>query len=99
MPASASCACTIWPHGVSHRCSAPVKKAALAFTEALTQIGAHGVSDALYRSVAEHFSDVEISELNFAIVAINAWNRLGITSRMALGSLDAAYGLNKANLE
>lgn len=75
------------------------EKAALAFTEALTQIGVHGVSDALYRSVAEHFSDVEISELNFAIVAINAWNRLGITSRMAPGSLDAAYGLNKANLE
>ncbi|WP_420130149.1 carboxymuconolactone decarboxylase family protein, partial [Longimicrobium sp.] len=75
------------------------EKAALAFTEALTQIGVHGVSDALYRSVAEHFSDVEISELNFAIVAINAWNRLGITSRMAPGALDAAYGLNKANLE
>ena len=75
------------------------EKAALAFTEALTQIGVHGVSDALYRSVAEHFSDVEISELNFAIVAINAWNRLGITSRMEPGSLDAAYGLNKANLE
>ena len=75
------------------------EKAALAFTEALTQIGVHGVSDALYRSVAEHFSDVEISELNFAIVAINAWNRLGITSRMEPGALDAAYGLNKANLE
>ena len=90
MLASASCACTIWRHGA---------KAALAFTEALTQIGVHGVSDALYRSVAEHFSDVEISELNFAIVAINAWNRLGITSRMEPGSLDAAYGLNKANLE
>lgn len=75
------------------------EKAALAFAEALTQIGVHGVSDALYRSVAEHFSDVEISELNFAIVAINAWNRLGITSSMEPGSLDAAYGLNKANLE
>ncbi|HBX14637.1 MAG TPA: carboxymuconolactone decarboxylase family protein, partial [Leclercia adecarboxylata] len=46
-----------------------------AFTEALTQIGPHGVSDVLYRSVAEHYSDIEISELNFAIVAINAWNR------------------------
>ena len=31
------------------------EKAALAFTEALTQIGVHGVSDALYRSVSEHF--------------------------------------------
>lgn len=57
------------------------------------------MSDALYRSVAEHFSDVEISELNFAIVAINAQNRTGITSRMEPGSLDAAYGLNKANTE
>ena len=76
-----------------------MKHEQLAFTEALTQIGVHGVSDALYRSVAEHFSDVEISELNFAIVASNAWSRLGITWRMEPGSLDVAYGLNRANLE
>ena len=75
------------------------EKAALAFAEALTQIGPHGISDVLYRSVAEHYSEKEISELNFAIVAINAWNRLGITSRIEPGSLDGAYGLNKANLE
>jgi AhpD family alkylhydroperoxidase len=74
------------------------EKAALAFAEALTQITPEGISDELYRSVAEHFSEVELSELNFAIVAINAWNRLGITSRMEPGAMDVAYGLNKANL-
>lgn len=87
---------TVW-------CESPLfsarEKAALAFTEALTQISPEGVSDELYRSVSEHFSDTEISELNFAIVAINAWNRLGITSRMEPGAMDVAYGLNKANLE
>ena len=82
MPGSANCAFTTGGWRESPLFSAR-EKAALAFAEALTQIGVHGVSDALYRSVAEHFSDVEISELNFAIVAINAWNRLGITSRMA----------------
>ncbi len=75
------------------------EKAALEFAEALTHITPEGISDELYRRVAEHYSDVELSELNFAIVAINAWNRLGITSRMEPGALDAAYGLNKANLE
>ena len=75
------------------------EKAALAFTEALPHIGPHGVSAVLYRRVAEHYSEIEIAELNFAIVAINAWNRLGITSRMEPGALDGAYGLNKANLE
>ena len=75
------------------------ERAALTFAEALTHITAEGVSDEVYRCVAEHFSETEIAELNFVVVAINAWNRLGITSRMAPGSLDAAYGLNKANLE
>ncbi|KNC90095.1 carboxymuconolactone decarboxylase family protein [Trabulsiella odontotermitis] len=75
------------------------EKAALAFAEALTRINEHGVSDALYRSLAEHFSETEIAELNFVIAVINTWNRLQITSRAVPGSMDAAYGLNKANLE
>lgn len=49
-------------------------KAALAFTEALTWIAPHGVSDVLYRSVAEHYSEVEISGLNLRsrIIATSA---------------------------
>ena len=75
------------------------EKAALALTEALTHIGPDGVTDAVYRHVREHFSEVEISELAFAIATINAWNRLQILAQMAPGSQDAAYSLDRAGLQ
>lgn len=75
------------------------EKAALALSEALTQPGADGVPDALYREAREHFSEVELSELTFAIAIINAWNRLMIASRTLPGALDKAYGLDRAHLE
>ncbi|WP_193164275.1 carboxymuconolactone decarboxylase family protein [Microbulbifer hainanensis] len=74
------------------------EKAALALTEALTQIGPEGIDDELYRSVSEHFSDEEISEITFLIGLINMWNRLGVLSRTEPGSQDAVFGLNKAGL-
>ncbi|SCC20261.1 carboxymuconolactone decarboxylase family protein [Kosakonia oryziphila] len=75
------------------------EKAALALSEALTQPGVDGVPDALYREAREHFSEVELSELTFAIAIINAWNRLMIASRTLPGALDKAYGLDRAHLE
>ena len=74
------------------------EKAALALTEALTAISNTGISDELYGSTKEHFSEVEISELTFAIALINMWNRLQILSQMEPGSQDAAFGLTKAGL-
>ncbi|PWW07602.1 carboxymuconolactone decarboxylase family protein [Mangrovibacter plantisponsor] len=74
------------------------EKAALALTEALTRIDNHGVSDALYSELAEHFTQEEISALTFSIAIINAWNRLQILSRAEPGSLDSAYGLDRADL-
>lgn len=74
------------------------EKVALALTEALTRIGEHGVNETLYGEVREHFSDSEISELTFKIAAINTWNRLMILSQMVPGSLDSAYGLDRADL-
>ncbi|MBS1207416.1 MAG: alkylhydroperoxidase [Proteobacteria bacterium] len=75
------------------------EKAALALSEALTQPGVDGVPDALYREAREHFSEVELSELTFAIAIINAWNRLMIAFRTLPGALDKAYGLDRAHLE
>jgi len=72
------------------------EKAALALTEALTHIPAIGISDELYRSTKEHFSDVEISELTYAIGLINFWNRMQILAQMEPGSQDAVFGLTKA---
>lgn len=72
------------------------EKAALELTEAITQLGKEGVSDSVYATVKEHFSDTEISELTFAISLINFWNRIQILAQAEIGSRDAAQGLEKA---
>jgi AhpD family alkylhydroperoxidase len=56
------------------------ERAALTWTEALTTI-AGGVSDETYATVREAFSDADLALLSSTIVAINAWNRLGIAYR------------------
>jgi AhpD family alkylhydroperoxidase len=76
----------------------PRERAALAWTEALTKLGEHGVPDEIYQRVVEHYSDKELSDLTFVVMSINAWNRLNIAFRKVPGSVDAAYGLDKANL-
>ncbi len=76
----------------------PRERASLAWTEALTQLPAQGVPDEVYDKVRTQLSEQEISDLAFAIGAINAWNRLGIAFRLEPGSRDKAFGLDKANL-
>jgi len=76
----------------------PRERAALAWTEALTKLGELGVPDELYERALKHYSEKELSDLTFAVMAINAWNRLNIAFRKVPGSADAAYGLDKANL-
>jgi AhpD family alkylhydroperoxidase len=76
----------------------PRERAALAWTEALTKLSEHGVPDELYQRVLGHYSEKELSDLTFAVMAINAWNRLNIAFRKVPGSADAVFGLDKANL-
>jgi AhpD family alkylhydroperoxidase len=54
------------------------ERAALAWTEALTRIADGPVPDDLYAEVSKQFSDKELVDLSFAIIAINGWNRLAI---------------------
>lgn len=75
------------------------ERAALAWTEALTHIGPDGVPDALYDRVRTEFSEQELVDLSFSVMAINAWNRVNVAFRTAPGSKDAAWGLDKAGLE
>ena len=75
------------------------ERAAMAWTEAVTNLHTGHVPDAVYEHVRQQFPEKELADLTLIITTINAWNRLGITSRMEPGALDAAYGLNKANLE
>jgi AhpD family alkylhydroperoxidase len=64
----------------------PRERAALAWTEAVTDIGRSGVSDALYDETRAQFTDKELVDLTIAVIAINAWNRLAVTFRPAVGN-------------
>ncbi|TAL86394.1 MAG: carboxymuconolactone decarboxylase family protein [Rhodanobacter sp.] len=61
------------------------ERAALAWTEALTRVADNDVPDDLYDEVRKHFSEKELADLSFAIIAINGWNRLAIPFRSEPG--------------
>jgi AhpD family alkylhydroperoxidase len=77
---------------------APRERAALAWTEALTRLPEHGVPDDLYDRVRNELSEKELSDLSFAVMAINAWNRVNVAFRTVPGAQDKAFGLDKAGL-
>jgi AhpD family alkylhydroperoxidase len=54
------------------------ERAALLWTETLTEVARHGAPDEVYRVVAAQFSEQELAELTLVIAAINAWNRFGV---------------------
>ena len=62
------------------------ERAALEWTEAVTLITEGHVPDEVFRRVREHFTEKELVDLNFAVVAINAWNRLAIPFRSVPGN-------------
>jgi AhpD family alkylhydroperoxidase len=62
------------------------ERAALEWTEAVTEIGMGGVPDDLYEEVAAHFNEKEIVDLTMAVIAINAWNRAAISFGTVPGS-------------
>jgi AhpD family alkylhydroperoxidase len=68
----------------------PRERAALAWTEAVTEIARGGVSEALYDEARGQFTDKELVDLTFAVITINAWNRLGVTFRPAVGDYKPA---------
>lgn len=74
------------------------ERAALLWAETLTRLPEGGVPDAIYAQAREHFSEKEIVDLTFAVMTINAWNRLSIAFQAVPGSADKLYGLEKANL-
>ncbi|MFX1706930.1 carboxymuconolactone decarboxylase family protein [Chitinophaga sp. CC14] len=57
------------------------ERAALALTEAVTLVSATRVPDEVYKAAQAVFTQQEIAVITMAIVAINSWNRIAITSR------------------
>jgi AhpD family alkylhydroperoxidase len=58
------------------------ERAALELTDVITRIGERGVPDAVYERAVSEFSAVELANLIFAITAINAWNRIAVSSEL-----------------
>lgn len=74
------------------------ERAALEWTEVLTRLPEHGVPQELFDRVRQHFTEQELSDLTFAVMVINGWNRVSIGFSAVPGSMDQAYGLTKAGL-
>ncbi len=60
------------------------EKAALQLAEEITLISKGGVSDATYEKAEAVFGEVGVAEVIMAAVAINAWNRIAVTTRLAV---------------
>ena len=63
------------------------ERAALAFTEAVTRLGEHGVPDGVWSDVAAQFDEPGIVHLLMAVAPINVWNRLAVATHQGLPAL------------
>jgi AhpD family alkylhydroperoxidase len=63
----------------------PRERAALAWTEALTLVAETHAPDDVYEEVRRHFSEDELVKLSWAVVVINAWNRIAVAFHLAAG--------------
>jgi AhpD family alkylhydroperoxidase len=61
------------------------ERAALALTEAITELGNGHVSDEVYARAAAVFSERELGQVIAMAVTINAWNRINVTIRLEPG--------------
>jgi AhpD family alkylhydroperoxidase len=61
------------------------ERAALLWTESVTNLQHGHVPDAVFEKVRQQFNDKEISDLTAAVATINAWNRLAISARAVAG--------------
>ena len=60
------------------------ERAVLALIEEITLIANGPVSDVVYANAEKHCTPNELSAIIMAVVAINGWNRIAITTRLPL---------------
>ncbi len=66
------------------------ERAALAWTEAVTQVSDGHVPDAVYDEARAHFDAKALADLTLAVATISAWNRLSIAARIRPGTYQPA---------
>jgi len=77
----------VW-HEAGHFFSAK-ERAALALTEAVTQISG-GVPEDVYAGALEEFGEEELAQLLALIFTINTWNRIAVTTAKVPGTDERA---------
>jgi AhpD family alkylhydroperoxidase len=60
------------------------EQAALALTEEMTDLTRRHVSDEVYARAAAVFTERELGQVIAMALTINAWNRIGVTTRLPL---------------
>jgi alkylhydroperoxidase family enzyme len=68
----------------------PRERAALAWTEAITNIHEGHAPDTVYEEVLKEFNEAELVRLTLAIAPINTWNRIAIGFRVEPGTYQPA---------
>jgi AhpD family alkylhydroperoxidase len=63
----------------------PRERAALALTDAVTQLGSEGVPDDVWNAAAEELAPRALADLLVGIATINMWNRIAIPTRIQRG--------------
>lgn len=66
------------------------ERAALAWTDTVTNVQDGHVSEEAFTAVREHFEEKELVDLTLAVASINAWNRMAIAFRPQWGGAKAA---------
>jgi AhpD family alkylhydroperoxidase len=66
------------------------ERAALAWTEAITNIQQGHAPEGVFQEARRSFSEKELANLTFAIATINSWNRLAIGFRAVPGTYQPA---------
>ena len=56
----------------------------------LTLVAETHVPDSVYEEVRKEFTEAEIVDLTYAVMTINAWNRLAIAMRAVPGAYEPA---------
>lgn len=75
------------------------ERAALLLTDAVTRIGDGHVPREVYDVARAHFEDQELAQLIWAIVVINAWNRVAVTARTLPGEYEPGVRKSKSRAE
>lgn len=57
----------------------------LAMAEEITLIHQNGLTDKTYQKATEFFTENQIAQIIMAIVTINAWNRIAVSTHLHIG--------------